>query len=69
MIRVTRFKGKKYYINAELIQLVEDTPDTVITLANNTKVVVTESAKDVVKMILNYKRMIHNPQLDLDIGE
>ncbi len=35
MIRVTRFNGTKIYLNAELIQSVEGTPDTVITLTNN----------------------------------
>ena len=32
MIEVTRLKGKKMMINAELIETVEETPDTVITL-------------------------------------
>ena len=30
MIEVTRLKGKKMMINAELIETVEETPDTVI---------------------------------------
>ena len=34
MIEVTRLKGKKMMINAELIETVEETPDTVITLTN-----------------------------------
>ena len=45
MIEVTRLKGKKMMINAELIETVEETPDTVITLTNGKKFVVSESAE------------------------
>ena len=40
MILVTRLNGTTFYINAELIQSVEPTPDTVIALTNNVKVIV-----------------------------
>ena len=46
MIEVTRLKGKKMMINAELIETVEETPDTVITLTNGKKFVVSESAEE-----------------------
>lgn len=61
MIRVTRLNGTKLYVNAELIQTVEGTPDTVISLINNVKIVVKESPETIVTEIIEYQREIHNP--------
>jgi flagellar protein FlbD len=68
MINLTRFNGTTYYLNAELIQSVEATPDTVITLTNNVKVVVKESAAMVIKSILEYQRLVHNPGIPNNLG-
>lgn len=59
MIEVTRLRGKKITINAELIEVVEETPDTVITLTNGKKFVVSESVKEVTELVIDYKRKIH----------
>ena len=56
MIEVTRLKGKKIVINAELIESLEETPDTVITLTSGKKYVVNESANDIVDLVLEYKK-------------
>ncbi len=61
MIRVTRFNGSQIYLNAELIQFVEDTPDTIITLTNQVKIVVKETSQAVVAAILAYQQQIHTP--------
>lgn len=61
MIRVTRLNGTKLYVNAELIQTVEGTPDTVISLINNVKIVVKESPETIIAEIIEYQREIHNP--------
>ena len=58
MIQVTRFNGTSIYINAELIQVVESTPDTVITLTNGVKMVVSEKADEVVKKVIDYRKAI-----------
>ena len=58
MIEVTRLKGKKMIVNAELIETVEETPDTVITLTNGKKFVVSESASEVTTLVINDKRKI-----------
>ncbi len=58
MIEVTRLKGKKMTINAELIETVEETPDTVITLTNGKKFVVSESVREVTSLVIDYKRNI-----------
>ncbi|MGN0151385.1 MAG: flagellar FlbD family protein [Wujia sp.] len=59
MIEVTRLKGKKITINAELIEAVEETPDTVITLTNGKKYVVGESVREITELVIDYKRKIH----------
>ena len=64
MIEVTRLKGKKMMINAELIETVEETPDTVITLTNGKKFVVSESAEEVTSLVIGYKRNIFALLLD-----
>ena len=43
MIKVTRLNGKEFVVNADLIQYLEETPDTIITLVNHEKVVVKDS--------------------------
>ena len=60
MIEVTRFQGSKVVINAELIESVEETPDTVITLTSGKKMVVEETVDQVVSLVVDYKRKIHS---------
>ncbi len=59
MIEVTRLRGSKIIINAELVECIEETPDTVITLTSGKKLVVSESGKEIVDLVIDYKRKIH----------
>ena len=59
MVEVTRLKGSKIMVNAEMIETIEETPDTVITLTSGKKFVVSETAKPVTERIIEYKRKIH----------
>ena len=58
MIDVTRLNGKNFVLNAELIEVMEETPDTVITLTTVHKYVVKESLDEVLDRIMTYKRNI-----------
>jgi flagellar protein FlbD len=58
MIRVTRFNDSELVVNAELIEFVEATPDTVITLTNGKKLLVKESVEEVFDLVLNYRRKV-----------
>ncbi|MBN1537976.1 MAG: flagellar FlbD family protein [Anaerolineales bacterium] len=69
MISITRFNGTIVYLNADLIQSVEGTPDTVITLTNNVKIVVRERPQEVINKIVAYQRLVHNPQLEITSGD
>lgn len=61
MILLTRFNREQYYLNPFLIETVERTPDTVITLTNGKKLLVLESADEVVVKITSYYRSITLP--------
>lgn len=56
MISVTRFNDSTLIINADLIQTVEETPDTVITLTTGTKFIVKEKSKEIVDKVVEYKK-------------
>ncbi len=58
MIEVTRLKGTKIIVNAELIEIIEETPDTVITLTSGKKYIVSETKQEVVDLVIDYKRKI-----------
>jgi flagellar protein FlbD len=58
MIKATRLNGKEFYINTDLIEFVESTPDTVITMTTGKKVVVQENVDEIINRIYDYKRRI-----------
>ena len=51
VIKVTRLNGKEFVVNADLIQYLEETPDTIITLVNHEKVVVKEKVDEVIRRV------------------
>jgi len=59
MIHVTRINGKKLVLNADLIESMESTPDTVITLMGGNKYVVAEKPEEIIKKVTEYKRQCH----------
>ena len=58
MIRVTHLNGKPFIVNVELVKYVEETPDTVITMRDGERLVVRESARDVVSRAIDYGRSV-----------
>lgn len=58
MIRLSRLDGQEFILNADLIETVETTPDTVIVLVTHRKLVVRESADEVVARVIAYRRAI-----------
>ncbi len=58
MINVTRINGTELMINAEIIQTVEATPDTVITLTTGAKYIVKEECEEVRRRVIEYKHNI-----------
>ncbi|ASS75643.1 hypothetical protein CIG75_12015 [Tumebacillus algifaecis] len=58
MIRVTRFNRSTVFLNATLVETVEATPDTVITLITGKKFIVTETVSEVLDMIESFYRKV-----------
>ncbi len=58
MITVTRLNNSKLVINAELIRFVESTPDTMITFTTDDRIMVKESADEVVRKCIEYGRLL-----------
>ena len=61
MILVTRLnKASQFYVNENLIEFLEETPDTIITLSTGKKVTVSESAIEIVEKIRDEQIRIKN---------
>jgi flagellar protein FlbD len=58
MIKVTNINGISYYLNCEIIELIESIPDTLITLRDGKKHYVKEKPEEVVEKIIEYKKRI-----------
>lgn len=58
MIKLTRLNGKQFWLNADLIETVEETPDVVVTLTNNHKYVVVETVEEIVQQVVSYRRSL-----------
>jgi len=59
MIRLTRLNGEEFYLNSDLIETVEATPDLVISLTTGRKVVVRETVEQVINRVKEYRRDIN----------
>ena len=59
MIRATRLNKEPFYINSDLIEFIEETPDTVVTMASGRKLVVCEKIDTIVDEIVAFRRRIY----------
>lgn len=67
MIKVTRLNKKEFYINSDLIEFIEETPDTVISMTTGRKLVVEESAEYIINQVIEFRRKIFSalpPKID-----
>jgi flagellar protein FlbD len=58
MIKLKRLSGDEFVLNAEYIKFIEETPDTIITLRDGEKLIVSEKIDDVIKRVIEYKRSV-----------
>ena len=65
MIGLTRINGQMFTLNAELIETVEETPDTLITLQNGKTIMVKESVAEVIREVVRYRRKVYLPKRKL----
>ena len=58
MIEVTKINGTKVLVNPDLIELVEETPDTVIAVTTGRKLIVKEGRQEVKNLVKSYRKEI-----------
>lgn len=63
MIDVTKMNGMEFTINADLIEVIEEVPDTVITLTTGKKIMVKESRLQIISLVKAYKREIFTGEI------
>lgn len=66
MIEVTKLNDIKISVNVELIEIVEEVPDTVITLTTGKKIFVKESRQKIENLVKSYKRDIFRQIMNIN---
>lgn len=66
MIEVTKLNDVKLTINADLIETIEEVPETVITFTNGKKIFVKESRQKIENLVKSYKRDIFRQIMNIN---
>jgi len=69
MIALTRLDGGEVLVNADLIETVEHTPDTLISLTNGTKLFVLERPGQIVDRVVAFKQLVLRGPRTATVGE
>jgi flagellar protein FlbD len=69
MIFVTRIDGSPILINEDLIESIEQTPDTVLSLVNGDKLMVRDDPTELVQRIIDFKRLVSLDRVPSDGGD
>jgi flagellar protein FlbD len=56
MVKLTKINGREFVLNSDLIKFIEETPDTIITLRDQDRVIVRESADEVIRRVIDFRR-------------
>lgn len=59
MIELTKLGGQKVLVNPELIEMVEETPDTVVAFTTGRKLIVKESRQEIRNLVKSYRKDIY----------
>jgi flagellar protein FlbD len=63
MIEVSLFNGSQIVVNSDLIEFIEATPDTVISLSTGKKLIVKESVPQIIDKVVEFRHRISNLQV------
>ena len=61
MIKITRLNNTVLVVNADMIEFLEATPDTIVTLTTGRKVLAQDSIDDIIDKVVEYKRRALQP--------
>ena len=59
MVILTKLNGQQFTLNEDLIETVEQTPDTVIAMTTGNKYVVKETPDEIITRVIQFRRKIH----------
>ncbi|HMO10177.1 MAG TPA: flagellar FlbD family protein [Actinotalea sp.] len=58
MIVVTRLNGSRFAVNPDLLQRIESSPDTILTLIDGTKYIVAETLEEITELVVEYRARV-----------
>lgn len=58
LIKVMKMNGEEIVVNAELIETIKATPDTVVHLTTGKRIIVLDEVDDIVKKVIGYRKTI-----------
>jgi flagellar protein FlbD len=58
MIRLTRLNRAELVVNGDLIEHIEMTPDTVISMTTGQRITVLETAEEVIERVIEFRRLL-----------
>ena len=61
MIKVRRLNKSELVVNAEMIEFVEATPDTIVSMISGKKIVVAESVDEIIERVVEYRKKCNQP--------
>ncbi len=64
MIKLEKLDGRTFVLNSDLIEHMESTPDTVITISSGKKYIVSNTVDEVIDKIVNYRKEIYSFYFD-----
>ncbi len=62
MIALRRLNNQPIMVNADLIESLESTPDTVVTLTSGNKLIVRDTPEEIAEKIVEYQRKVQGPR-------
>ncbi len=68
VIVVTRLNGPQFAVNPDLLQRIETTPDTILTLIDGTKYIVAESLEEVTEKVVAYRARVIATMMEMSEG-
>ncbi len=64
MIKVSRLNGSELIINSDMVEFIESTPDTIITLSDGKKIIVQQTPEELVEDIIAFRQRVMSPQTE-----
>lgn len=67
MIILTKLNGEKFMLNPDLIEIVTENPDTVITTSTGRSYIVEQSMNEILSLIKEYRLSVRRQRLERSI--